>query len=107
MIRRRFSSPEMKNLSTLLPEYMHHWPLHIIRVSLALVIGLIGRLRSGNQRNLRPSTLFGPRIDSFGRGFGNYDKRGVSSDLIPGSIKPIDQRRTGRTGIVPAWTEHE
>src|SRR5712664_3414364 len=107
MIPRQFSSPEMKDFSILPPEYMHHWQLHIIRVSLAFVIGLIGRVRSGNQRNLRPSTLFGPRIDSIGRGFGNCDKRGVLSDLIPGSIKPIDQRRTGRTGIVPARTVHE
>ncbi len=106
MIRRRFSSPEMKNLSFLPPKYMHHWPLHIIRVSLAFVIGLIGRVRSGNQRNLRPSTFFGPRIDSIGRGFGNCDKRGILSDLIPGSIKPINQRRTGRTGIVPVRTLH-
>ena len=106
MIHRHFSSPEMKNLSILPPEYMHHWPLHIIRISLALVIGLIGRLRSGNQHNLRPSTFFGPGIDSFGRGFGNCDKRRVLSDLILGSIKPIDQRRTGRTGIVPVWTVH-
>src|SRR2546426_321027 len=50
MIRRQFRSPEMKNLSILLPEYMHHWQLHIIGVSLALVTGLIGRLRSRNQR---------------------------------------------------------
>src|SRR3984893_10090624 len=97
----------MKDSSILLPEYMHHWPLHIIRVFLALVIGLIGRVRSGHQRNLRPSTSFGPRIDSIRRGFGNCDKRGVLSDLIPASIKPIDQRRTGRTRIVPARTEHE
>src|SRR5260370_40875276 len=97
----------MKDSSILPPEYMHHWPLHIIRVSLAFVIDLIRRVRSGNQRNLRPSTLFGPRIDSIGRGFGNCDKRGVLSDLIPGSIKPIDQRPTRRTGIVPARTVHE
>src|SRR5512132_2785775 len=97
----------MKNRSTLPPEYMHHWPLHVIRVSLAFVIGLIRRVRSGNERNLRPSTLFGPRIDSIGRSYGNCDKRGVLSDLIPASIKPIHQRRTGRTGIVPARTEHE
>jgi hypothetical protein len=107
MIRRQFSSPELKSLSILPLKYMHHWPLDIIGVSLALVICLIGRLRSGNQRNLRPSTLSRPRIDSFCRGFGNCDKRGVLSDLIPGSIKPIDQRRTGRTGIVPARTVHE
>src|SRR5258708_2980141 len=107
MIRRGFSSPEMKDFSILLPKYMHHWQLHIIRVSLAFVIGLIGTVRSGNQRNLRPSTLFGPRIDSIGWGFGNCDKRGVLSDLVPGSIKPIDQRRTGRTGIVPVRTVHE
>ena len=107
VIRRQFSSPEMKNLSILPPEYMHHGPLHIIGVSLAFVIGLIGRLRPGNQRDLGPSTLFGPRIDSFSRGFGDCDKRGVLSDLIPGSIKPIDQRRTRRTGIVPARTVHK
>jgi hypothetical protein len=57
MIHRRFSSPEMKNLSIPPLKYMHYWPLHIIRVSLALVIGLIERVRSGNQRNLRPTTL--------------------------------------------------
>ena len=68
MIRRQFSSPKMKDFSILPPKYMHYWPLHIIGVSLAFVIGLIGRVRSGNQRNLRPSTLFGPRIDSIGRG---------------------------------------
>ena len=39
MIPRQFSSPEMKNLSFLPPKYMHHWQLHIIRVSLAFVIG--------------------------------------------------------------------
>src|SRR5712691_3625563 len=44
MILRRFRSPEMKNLFALPPEYMHHRPLHVIGVSLALVIGLIGRL---------------------------------------------------------------
>src|SRR5271170_6872010 len=97
----------MKNFSILPPKYMHHGPLHIIRVSLALIIGLIGRFRSRNQRYLRPSTLFCPCIDSSGWGFGNCDKRGVLSDLIPASIKPIDQRGTGRTGIVPARTEHE
>src|SRR4029077_5292253 len=90
MIRRQLSSPEMINLSSLPPKYMHHWQLHIIRVSLAFVIGLIGRVRSGNQRDLRPSTFFRPRIDSIGRGFCNCDKRGVLSDLIPASIKPID-----------------
>src|ERR1700680_5017282 len=90
MIRRQFSSPEMINLSILLPKYMHHRQLHIIRVSLAFVIGLIGRIRSGNERDLRPSTFFRPRIDSIGRSFCNCDKRGVLSDLIPASIKPID-----------------
>src|SRR5918994_4086948 len=97
----------MKNLSILPPKYMHHWPLHIIRVSLAFVIGLIRRVESGNQRNLRPSTFFGPRVDSIGRGFGDCDKRGVLSDLIPGSIESVDQRRTGSAGLVPARTEHE
>src|SRR4051812_43410038 len=52
MIHHSFSSPEMKNLSILLPEDMHHRQLHVIRVFLAFVIGLIGRLESGNQRNL-------------------------------------------------------
>src|SRR5256885_3420464 len=70
MILCRFSSPEMKDLSILLPEYMHHRPLHIIRVCLAFVIGLIGRVESGNQLNLRPATFFGPGIDSICRGFG-------------------------------------
>src|ERR1700692_1498478 len=51
MIRRRLSSPEMKNRSTLPPKYMHHRPLHIIRVSLAFGIGLIGRRPSGKQGN--------------------------------------------------------
>src|SRR5205823_12103905 len=97
----------MKDLSAPPREYMHHWPLHIIRVSLAFVIGLIGRLRSGDERNLRPSTLFGPRIDSIGRGFGNGDKRRVSSDLIPASIEPIHQRGAGRTRLVPARAVHE
>src|SRR5437867_9205498 len=96
MIRHRFSSPEMKDLSILLPKYMHHWQLHVIRVSLTFVIGLIGRVKSGNQRNLGPSASFGPRIDPVGRGFCNCDKRCVLTDLIPGSIKPINQRRTGR-----------
>ena len=41
MIPRQFGSPEMKDLSALPPEYMHHRPLHIIGVSLALVVGLI------------------------------------------------------------------
>ena len=107
MIPRQFSPPEMKDFPILPPEYVHHWPLHIIRVSLAFVIGLIGRVESRNQRDLRPSTLFGPRIDSIGRGFGNCYKRGVLGDLIPASIKPVDQRRTRRTWIVPTRTEHE
>src|ERR1700686_3944259 len=64
MIGRQFSSPEMKNPSLLPPKYMHHRPLHIIRVSLTFIIGLIGRVRFGNQRNLRPSTFFCPRIYS-------------------------------------------
>jgi len=42
VISRQFGPPEMKNLSILPTKYMHHWPLHIIRVALALVIGLIG-----------------------------------------------------------------
>src|SRR2546425_7974075 len=107
MIRHRFSSPEMKDLSILPPKYVHHWQLHIIRLSLTFVIGLIGRVESGNQRNLRPATFFCPRIDSIGRGFGNCDKRDVLSDRIPGSIKPIDQRRTVRAGMIPARTVHE
>ena len=66
MIGRQFTCPEMINLSILLPEYMHHGQLHVIGVSLALVIGLKGRVRSGDQRNLRPSASFGPRIDLIG-----------------------------------------
>ena len=42
MIRHHFSSPEVINLSILLPEDMHHWQLHIIRVFLAFVISLVG-----------------------------------------------------------------
>src|SRR5919109_3191839 len=64
VIRCRLSSPEMKNLSVQLPKHMHHRPLHIIRVSLALVIRLVGRLRTGHHWNLRPSTSLSPRIDS-------------------------------------------
>jgi hypothetical protein len=71
VICRQFSSPEMENLPILFPKYMHHRPLHIIGIALAFVVGLIGRVRSGNQPDLRPSTLFGPRIDPVGRGFGN------------------------------------
>ena len=106
VICRQFSSPEMENLPILFPKYMHHRPLHIIGIALAFVVGLIGRVRSGNQPDLRPSTLFGPRIDPVGRGFGNCHKRGISSDRIPSAIKPIDQRRTGRTGMVPVRTVH-
>ena len=94
MMRRQLSSPEMGNPPILPPEYVHHRQLHVIAVSLALVIRLIGGLRSGNQRNLRPSTFPRPRIDSFGRGFGNRDERGMSGDLIRASIESIDQRRT-------------
>src|SRR6185369_9524141 len=97
----------MKDLSFLPPKDMHHWQLPIIGISLALVVGLIARIRSGNQRKLRPSTLFSPGVDSICRGFGNCDKRRVLSDLIPGSIKPVDQRGTGRTGIVPVGAVHE
>jgi hypothetical protein len=71
VICRQFSSPEMENLPILFPKHMHHRPLHIIGIALAFVVGLIGRVRSGNQPDLRPSTLFGPRIDPVGRGFGN------------------------------------
>src|SRR5206468_6977654 len=39
VIARQFGSPEMKNLSALLPEDMHHGPLHVVGVSLAFVIG--------------------------------------------------------------------
>src|SRR5687767_3706602 len=97
----------MEYLPALPPEYMHHRPLHVIGVSLAFVVGLIRRARSGNQRDLRPAARPGPCVDSIGRGFGNRDKRGVSSDLVRASIEPVDQRRTGRTGLVPARAEHE
>src|SRR5687768_4897300 len=40
MIRRQLSCPEMKDLSILPPKHMHHWPLHIIGLSLAFVVGL-------------------------------------------------------------------
>src|SRR3954466_12098207 len=42
MILEHFSSPEMKDFSILPLKDMHHGPLHIIGVSLAFVIGLIG-----------------------------------------------------------------
>src|ERR1700681_3082927 len=43
MIPRQFGPPEMKDFSIQPPKHMHHWQLHIIRFSLAFVIGLIGR----------------------------------------------------------------
>jgi len=42
VICRQFSSPEMENLPILFPKYMHHRPLHIIGISLASVVGLVG-----------------------------------------------------------------
>src|SRR5438046_8198400 len=75
MISFQFGSPEMKDLSVELPEYMHHRPLHIIGLALAFVVGLIGRLRSRNQRHLRPLALCGPRIDPFDRLFGTSGTR--------------------------------
>src|SRR5262245_37566904 len=107
MIHHRFSAPEMKNLSIPLHEYMHHWQLHIIGISLAFVIGLIGRIESRYQFHLRPSTLLCPVIDPVGRSFGNCNECGVSRNLIPGAIKPINKRRAGRTWMVPAWTKHK
>ena len=106
VIPRQFGSPEMENLSIPSPEYMHHWPLHIIGLSLAFVIGLIGRVRPGNERNMRPSTMFGPRIDLIGRSFGDCHKRGVLRDRIPGAVKSIHQRCTGGAGMVPVRTVH-
>src|SRR5215510_725528 len=35
MIRRQFSPSEVKNPSTSPHEYMHHWPLHVFRFTLA------------------------------------------------------------------------
>ena len=52
MVRNRFGSPEMENLTVLFPEYMHHWPLHVIGLALAFVIGLKWRVMAGHQRNL-------------------------------------------------------
>src|SRR6516225_106400 len=52
VISLEFSSPEMKYSSTALHEHMHHGPLHVVRVSLTFVVGLIGGMESGNQRDL-------------------------------------------------------
>src|SRR5215813_14758927 len=101
MVSLQFSSPEMEHFSVPLRKDMHNRQLHIIRISLAFVIGLIVRGRSGNQRNLRPASFFGPRIDPFSRSFGDGDKRGVASDLIRGSVKSIDERSAGRARMVP------
>src|SRR5688572_20897353 len=70
VVHHRFGAPEMENLPVPLLEDMHYRPLHVVGISLALVVSLIGRLRSGHQRHLRPPALSGPRIDSFGRSFG-------------------------------------
>src|SRR5262245_10306471 len=63
VVLRQLSSPEMKDLSVPPPEDMHHWQLHVVGVPLALVIGLIGGFRPGDQRDLRPSPLPGPCVD--------------------------------------------
>ena len=89
MIRWQLSCPEVKNLSVPLPKHMHHRPLHIVGLSLAFVVGLEWRVVARYQRNLRPSTLFRPRIDFLGGGFSNSRECGVLRDRIPGAIKPI------------------
>src|SRR4051812_18212195 len=71
MVCRQLSPPKMINLSALLSKHMHYWPLQIIGLSLTFVIGLKWRVIPRYQRNLRPSSLFSPRIDTIGRGFGN------------------------------------
>jgi hypothetical protein len=68
---------------------MHHRQLHVVGLFLAFVIGLVGRLESGDQRYLRPAALFSPGIDFFRGRFGDGDKGGISADLIPGAIKSI------------------
>ncbi len=60
VIRGRFSSPEVKDVPVPSPEYVHHRPLHVVRVALAFVVGLIRRLEAGNQGDLRPSALLWP-----------------------------------------------
>src|ERR1700676_397304 len=58
----QFSAPEMTNPSVAPREDMHNRQLHVVGLSLALVIGLIGRLESRDQGNLRPSTPLSPRV---------------------------------------------
>src|SRR5262245_8075378 len=31
----------------------------------------------------------------------------MATDLVPAAIEPVDERRTGRTGVVPVRAEHE
>jgi hypothetical protein len=72
------SSPEMGNLATLPSEYMHHWPLHIIRVSLALdsvarsCLPLLLRMHRNAVFGLSPGILLAcdrPRQPGDERGF--------------------------------------
>ena len=63
MISLQFSAPEMRNPSVLASEDVHYRHLHVIRRCLTFVVRLIGRLESGDQRNLRPSAFPGTRVD--------------------------------------------
>jgi hypothetical protein len=51
--------------------------------------------------------LPGPVVDAGGRCLGDGRERGVWTDLIPGPVEPVHQRRARGTGIVPVRTEHE
>ena len=46
MVFAQFSSPEVKDLSVLFLEDMHHGQLHVVGILLAFVIRLVGRIRS-------------------------------------------------------------
>src|SRR6185436_1373353 len=107
VISLQLRSPEMKNPSIAAHEDMHDRQLHVVGLALALVVGLKGRFESRGQRNLRPPTLPRPRVDFFSGGLGDCDKRGVATDLVPGSIESIDERRTGETRVVPVRPVHE
>ena len=69
---------------------MHDRKLHVVRVALTLVVSLVAGLESGNQRDLRPSTLPGPRVDPVRLSFSNCDECGVAGDLIRGPVEAIE-----------------
>ena len=103
----RFGSPEMENLTVLFPEHMHHWPLHVIGIAwVFFVIGLKWRVTAGAPTESATNRVAWPTHNFLDGGFGNSDKSGVVRNRIPGAIKPIHQRRAGRTRMVPVRAEH-